>query len=1014
MADLQPIVRDVTFGACASLVDAAAPGLGAGSLPFVRKFAETLLSKPTADDLDAFLKCLERELMKQLPSRRGRDWLEQATKEDVAPSISTALAVLRRVRFESGEFMSRHRENPEAAAQATLDDAEGVVAFPEDDRQRELCVSIVTAWFAAMAAQPVQLGAIEREFRQELLDRTKALPEALADFADQRSFLLDVDILAPRQKRFGVDVGSPAAMLVADYGIVDFHGREKEIDDLIDWCQAPKEAAVRLYWGDGGSGKTRLMIESAARLRALARDPPWRAGFLDLTGTSLEDDHMRRLIERSKSLFVVIDYAETSQDKVRQLIELAWSRRVEKQIRIVLIARAPSDWWRRLGDRLPQENRLMKDHAGEVELRGLAMDEQDRRAIFDGAHRDFLAALGEAAQAVDETMRPDLTAAHFESVLVLHAAAHAVARGRRFRSTEDLFDEIRGRERRYWQRWLDKMSPEWHARTELVEASIALLILNQGAATRPAVKAIVQQALAFHGHDDGIVDPLTDLVCRLYPGDRGGAAPLRPDLIGEYLVDRTLTTWPELADGLLAPDADDAALHNPLTVLTRLAKWRPSGKQHLHRLLQENLAHLIRPAISAAQETGDPIGRIAAAVLTDREDVVLAESIVDDIPYPTVALRELGAAASLLCTGEPLQADADERHKSNRAGHLNDLSNRLADLGKPDEALQAIEQAVEIYRELAQTGPYAFRPDLANSLNNLSNRLADLGKRNEALETSEQAVEIRRELAQARPDDFRPDLAMSLNNLSLDLADLGKGVEALEAIEHAVEIYRELAQAQPDAFRPVLANSLNNLSLRLADLGKRDETIEASEQAVEIRRELAQAHPDAFRPDLASSLNNLSVHLADLDKGVEALEAIEQAVDIRRELAQARPDAFRPDLARSLNNLSLRLADLGKGVEALQVSEQAIEIYRELAQARPDAHVPDLCRGLGAWSLRLDDAGRTQEASRRCAGGGSAAGSVLHGRAGDFRKLDDSACRCLSQIGQGRRCSARQGVARSD
>jgi len=90
------------------------------------------------------------------------------------------------------------------------------------------------------------------------------------------------------------------------------------------------------------------------------------------------------------------------------------------------------------------------------------------------------------------------------------------------------------------------------------------------------------------------------------------------------------------------------------------------------------------------------------------------------------------------------------------------------------------------------------------SLNNLSLRLADLGRRVPALEAIEEAVEISRRLAQARPDAFLPDLAMSLNNLS----DLDRRESALEAIQEAVEIYHRLAELYPEVFAQALADSL--------------------------------------------------------------------------------------------------------------------------------------------------------------------------------------------------------------
>ena len=57
---------------------------------------------------------------------------------------------------------------------------------------------------------------------------------------------------------------------------------------------------------------------------------------------------------------------------------------------------------------------------------------------------------------------------------------------------------------------------------------------------------------------------------------------------------------------------------------------------------------------------------------------------------------------------------------------LNNQSLRLADLRRPEEALDAVEQAAGIYRQLAQDRPGAFLPDLAAALNNQSLYLADL------------------------------------------------------------------------------------------------------------------------------------------------------------------------------------------------------------------------------------------------------------------------------------------------
>ena len=58
--------------------------------------------------------------------------------------------------------------------------------------------------------------------------------------------------------------------------------------------------------------------------------------------------------------------------------------------------------------------------------------------------------------------------------------------------------------------------------------------------------------------------------------------------------------------------------------------------------------------------------------------------------------------------------------------------------------------------------PAAFRPDLALSLNNLSADLAGLGRQEDALAAIQEAVTIRRELAARWPDVYHQELERSL------------------------------------------------------------------------------------------------------------------------------------------------------------------------------------------------------------------------------------------------------------
>ena len=108
----------------------------------------------------------------------------------------------------------------------------------------------------------------------------------------------------------------------------------------------------------------------------------------------------------------------------------------------------------------------------------------------------------------------------------------------------------------------------------------------------------------------------------------------------------------------------------------------------------------------------------------------------------------------------------------------------------------ASREGLEIYRELAAQNRDAFLPDLASSLGNLGNRLSELGRREEALEATREGLEIYRELAAQNRDAFLPALASSLGNLGNMLSDLGRRILTLR-VDHEIEaLHRRLSLKQ--------------------------------------------------------------------------------------------------------------------------------------------------------------------------------------------------------------------------
>ncbi len=757
-------------------------------------------------------------------------------------------------------------------------------------------------------------------------------------------------------------------LLRPEHGLVPFLGRRVLLDQIIGWPQGP-DRPVLLVTGGGGSGKTRLGREACVQMLVAG----WDAGLAD--DTRRDGTPADRL---ARPTLLVIDDADLRTGLIAAVVGyLRWDD-AGPEVRLLLLARSAGTWW----DRLVRQLEL--DGACTVlDLDRHPVPPASRAEHFRRASTAFAAYAGPGAPPVGVPPPAGLEDPAYAEPLLIHIAAllRTVAApatpppgpGQQRAAPTDssagqpglpvrqaLLQALCQREGERWYQ-LGSHLP-FNPDLPLADQVVALATLT-AAADQPGATALLA-AVPNQAEVTRIgAEALVVWAHRLYPGP-GYWNPLRPDLLAEqHLADTAqlshlATTAAQLAAG---QPREAGLLTQLLAELTRGASNQPAIRATLNELLAAALPRFVHMAVTAGPAE---LADLTSFALELAPQPALAAQLAGQMPEHSVQLAPLAATLTsqqvshyraATIHGRP---DAADRRV---AASLNNLSVRLADLGRWEDALDAVEEATHIYRELAAARPDAFRPDLAASLHNLSIWLGDLGRREEAVAASQEATDIYRELAAARPDAFRPGLANSLSNLSLRLGDLGRREEALAASQEAVTIRRELARAD-DAFRPGLASSLNNLSLMLGGLGRRGEALAVIQEATDIYRELAAARPDAFRPGLANLLNNQFAYLVDLERREEALAVIQEATDIYRELAAARPDAFRPDLAGALSNLSAGRSGLGRRWEALAASQEATDIYRELAAARPDAFRPELARSLTNLSIRLSSIGRRGDA----------------------------------------------------
>ncbi|WP_308103923.1 tetratricopeptide repeat protein [Actinocorallia sp. API 0066] len=769
------------------------------------------------------------------------------------------------------------------------------------------------------------------------------------------AYRLDLLSPVPTPRRVPRSQRSPSFLLDTRRMVVPYWERPTIQGELASWCADDEPVSVRLLYGPGGAGKTRL----AGRFATLAHDDGWQVlEARDLSAPGQGVATHRADQPQDGDALVVVDYAdrwplESLTRMIAGLVHRHDTRTATDgadagKLRFLLLARPQQGFW---SDVEAAIGALPVDLADPIPLEGLT----DRP---DALHQAFHQAAHAFQEALDAPPRQvPLPAGLLTpspgtdplSPLTVHmaalAAVCAVEADDPVPDSDDLSRYLLQHERRYWL--TTEQGPEILATTVMLAS-----LFGPAPDHAQARSWLINARLA---PTPTAADQLLSTHARLYPEPAPPAQalpPLKPDHFAEDLVAAHLSSpRPRdlLTDLLTNNHTTPPQARQALTVLAASADRHPTTRTYLFTLLATT------PTIPQSWLTPTLIQTVITHAPHD-----VATLLDNAIPiHRTDLLRPTRDLNHHLLTTLPTTATPAQR-----AHRLNNLSISLAGTGETRAALNPAREAVQLCRTLAEDDPTTYLPDLAVALNNLSNCLSAVGDRRAALEAAREAVQIRR--VQAEAAVYLPNLALSLNNLGNRLSEVGDNRAALEAAREAVGIYRVLAEAEPAVHLPDLAVSLNNLGNRLSGVGEVGAALEAARRAVQIWRALAEAEPAVYLPDVALSLHNLGNWLSEAGEADAALEATREAVQIRRALADEEPATYLPDLARSLNNLSARLSEAGDGDAALEAAREALQIRRALAEADP-AHLPGLAMVLAVNAGVRDTYGRDLENALRFA-----------------------------------------------
>jgi tetratricopeptide (TPR) repeat protein len=298
-------------------------------------------------------------------------------------------------------------------------------------------------------------------------------------------------------------------------------------------------------------------------------------------------------------------------------------------------------------------------------------------------------------------------------------------------------------------------------------------------------------------------------------------------------------------------------------------------------------------------------------------------------------------------------------HVPELAEGLVELSRALAEHRRYDEAVQAADEAVDLFEELTEGLPGAYRDSYGWAIFNLGRRLRDLGRVDDAHELYQEGIEIRRRDHRHDPYDRARFLGATLSEYSQQLLRDDRTEDALTAAREAVVLYRAARQEAPDAFTPELARALTCAASALRGLGRPGDAVDAMKRAVSLYRRVA-AEDQSCEPDLAAALRALAQTQSWAGAHRAAVATAASAVEVGREIAATLPTTQQHQLALGLVR-HVRVLLAGDQPEAaLDPVTEAVDAWRAIAEADPNH------RDLLAVTLALqaNAAARTESADR--------------------------------------------------
>jgi len=361
---------------------------------------------------------------------------------------------------------------------------------------------------------------------------------------------------------------APSTLLRAEYGIVEFTGRDHELDLLRAWTARAELRSVKYVFGPAGAGKTRLAMALCAELA----ENGWAAGILAEDAPAVDVMQAGRL---DVPLLIAVENPGAHLDQLAALANAIAG--CGRPVRILLLSRGEGGWLRALRDHHdPQVAELFQpvSASNRIELNAGSSDACEQ---FARAARAFARVLNRAEPA-GRLLDPNA------SVLDAHAAALDSVLGGAAASAGDTPDAGRFRSVVAADRRRFRLAARGTDLATVHVATVATVATLCRPASGPQVTLLYNELPLFLGAEGHRADEYAEMFASLYPG-RSWLDAVRPAPIGDAVVAATLGPRPSIIS-TLAATGNDEQLDNALAVLGSCVLRHPETSQAIVDLIR--------------------------------------------------------------------------------------------------------------------------------------------------------------------------------------------------------------------------------------------------------------------------------------------------------------------------------------------------------------------------------------------------------------------------------------------